>query len=84
MIEQDGFEVDSFTVSTPPDCLKSYTTESDIVRERFLDKLYSLGVIEVSYYSEFNVTVKRNSEMTFDEQYQLVVEGLKKILNNLN
>jgi len=81
MIEQDGYEVASFTVSTPSDCALNRTHEEiDEVIDCILNELGALGVSDICHYAEFIVTVDRDFSMTMDKQYYLVVEGLKRIL----
>ena len=79
MIEQDGFEISSFIVSTPSECALNYAYDDE---EKILDELGHLGVSEVGHYHEFFVTVDRDYSIPLKEQYYQVVEGLKKILNN--
>jgi len=81
VIEQDGFEISSFVLSTPDNCSLGLSfEENDEVIDRILDELGPLGVSEIGHYSEFFVKVDRDFSMTMDKQYYLVVEGLKRIL----
>ena len=81
MIEQDGFEISSFIVSTPGNCSYNLSYEENCeVVECIFNELGSLGVSDVGHYAEFFVTVDRDYSMSMAEQYYLVVEGLKRIL----
>jgi len=81
MIEQEDFEVVSFTVTTPENSsLELCLEDNEIVVDRILCELGSLGVKEVGHYGEFFVTVERDYTMKFEEQYYLVVEKLKELL----
>ena len=81
MIEQEDFEVVSFTVGTPENCsLELCLEENVIMTDRILCELGSLGVKEVGHYAEFFVTAERDYTMKFEEQYYLIVEKLKELL----
>jgi len=81
MNEQEGFEITSFTVVTPPNCALGLDfEESDATIDRILDELRQYGVKEICHYAEFLITVDRDYDMTMQAQYALVVDGLKRIL----
>jgi len=78
VIEQEGFELTSFTVVTPAGC--ALDKEADEVVDRILKELGPLGVKEVGHYAEYFVEVERIFDMSLPTQYYSVVEGLRKIL----
>jgi len=81
MNEVDGYEIRSFVISTPDGCVINRTSEqNDEDIECILKELAPLGVTEVGYYADYFITVDRLFDMTLAKQYQLVVEGLKRIL----
>ena len=83
MIEQDDYEITAFVVTTPDRSSSSLSyEEKEEVIDRIFKELGTLGVTEVGHYCSLVVTVDRNYDMTLEEQYCLVVQGLEKILND--